>query len=595
MSQGRVERRLAAILALDVVGYSRLMGAYEEGTLTALRSIRRELSDPKIAEHRGRIVKTMGDGLLAEFQSVIDAVRCAVEVQEAMAERTAGIPVDSRIAFRVGINLGDIIIEDGDIFGDGVNVAARLEALADPGSICVSRAVRDQVRDRLDLVFDDLGDQKVKNIVRPIRVFRIRPSRSAAGPHAAITAVEHREAVESEPPRLPIVVLPFANIGGEQEYFADGITESLTTDLSLISGSFVVGRSTAFTYKGKAVDLKQVGRELNVRYALEGSVQRGGNRLRVNVQLIDTESGRHLWAERFDKPLADLFDMQDEIVARLANQLGAQLIEAEARRAERAPDPDSMDLYFRGMACLNKGMTAEYVSQAEAFFDRALALDPANTDALVGKALANGHLGGGFLTDDRAGRIATAERAAIGALSRAPNHALAHFACGIAYGLTKRNDEALAELEYALTLDRNLGYAHMMIGTIKTSLGRAEEAEGHIGEALRLSPRDVNAHHWISSIGTAKLHLGKDEEAVVWFRRAIEANRNFAFTHFSLAAALAHLDRLDEARAAAQAGLALEPGFTIGRLRAGARTDNPVYLAGRERTYDGMRKAGVPE
>src|SRR5580658_5882133 len=217
MAKARVERRLAAILAVDVVGYSRLMGADEEGTLAALRSIRREISDPKIAEHRGRIVKTMGDGLLAEFQSVIDAVRCAVEVQEAMAERTAGISVDSRIAFRVGINLGDIIIEDGDIFGDGVNVAARLEALADPGSICVSRAVRDQVRDRLDLVFDDLGDQKVKNIARPIRVFRIRPSRSAAGPHAAITAVEHREAVESEPPRLSIVVLPFANIGGDPE------------------------------------------------------------------------------------------------------------------------------------------------------------------------------------------------------------------------------------------------------------------------------------------------------------------------------------------------------------------------------------------
>ena len=254
-----------------------------------------------------------------------------------------------------------------------------------------------------------------------------------------------------------------------------------------------------------------------------------------------------------------------------------------------------MDLYFRGTACMNRGLTAENISQAEAFFDRALALDPANTDALAGKALANCHHVGSFVTDDRAAYLAAAETAAIGALSRAPNHALAHFALGVVSGLKRHNTEAIAECERALALDRNLAYAHMMIGTIKTALGRPEEAEGHIREALRLSPRDVNAHHWISSIGTAKLHLGQDEEAVDWFRRALEANRNFAFTHFSLAAALAHLGRIADARAAAQAGLALEPSFTISRLRAGTRGDHRVYLAGRERTYDGMRKAGVPE
>jgi TolB-like protein/class 3 adenylate cyclase len=588
-----VQRRLAAILAADVTGYSRLMGADEEGTLAALKAIRRELGDPKIARHRGRIVKTTGDGLLVEFASVVDAVRCAVEVQREMAERNASVPPARRIEFRIGINVGDIIIEDGDIFGDGVNVAARLEALAEPGGICVSRVVRDQVRDKLAFEFADLGERQVKNIARPVRVFAI----DLFAEPAASRKFEQPAPPPSSPPRLSIVVLPFANIGGdpEQEYFTDGITESLTTDLSRIAGSFVIGRSTAFTYKGKAADLKQVGRELNVRYVLEGSVQRGGSRVRVNVQLIDAESGKHLWAERFDKPLADLFDMQDEIVAHLASQLGTQLVEAEARRIERSPDADSMDLYFRAMAVIHKGATAEYLSGAESLLQRALALDPGNVDALAAQAFVDMQFAGSFLTDDRAARLAAAETVAVKALSLAPNHALAHLVLGAVYGVQNRGTEAIAECEHALALDRNLAYAHMMIGTIKTALGRAADAEGHILEALRLSPRDVNAHHWMSSIGTAKLHLGADDEAVVWFRRALDANRNFAFTHLSLAAALTQLGRIEEARAAAQAGLALEPGFTIRRFRAGARSDNAAYLAGRERTYQGMRMAGIPE
>jgi TolB-like protein/class 3 adenylate cyclase/Flp pilus assembly protein TadD len=594
MSEGRVERRLAAMLAVDVAGYSRLMGADEEGTLAALRAIRRELGDPKIKEHRGRIVKTTGDGLLVEFASVVDAVRCAVDVQREMAIRNVDIPPEQRIEFRMGINLGDIIVEDEDIFGDGVNIAARLEALAQPGGICVSRVVRDQVGDKLDFSFEDAGEQDVKNIARPVHVFAVDPHpkavriRAPIGPGASAPPL---------PPRLSIVVLPFANIGGnpEQEYFADGITESLTTDLSRIAGAFVIGRSTAFTYKGRAADLKQIGRDLNVRYVLEGSVQRGGSRLRVNVQLIDAETGKHLWAERFDKPLADLFDMQDEIVAHLAAQLGTQLVEAEARRAERSPDPDSMDLFFRGMSCIHKGLTAEHLAQAEAFLQRAVALDPDNVEAMVGSALVDIHFAGSFSTDDRAARIAAAEAKAIKALSQAPNRALAHFVVGIVCDLTKRNADAVAEFEHALALDSNLAYAHAMIGIAKTALGRADEAEGHIREALRLSPRDVMAHHWMSSAGSAKPHLGADDEAIAWLRRAIDGNRNFAFSHLSLAAGLARLGRIDEARAAAAAGLALEPGFTIGRLRAGVRSDNPVYLAGREWIYGGLRTASVPE
>jgi TolB-like protein len=401
----------------------------------------------------------------------------------------------------------------------------------------------------------------------------------------------------ASPPRLSVVVLPFANIAGdrEQEYFTDGITESLTTDLSRISGALVIARSTAFAYKTKRIDLRQVGRDLSVRYALEGSVQRGGNRLRVNVQLSECSTDTQLWAERFDQELANLFEMQDEIVARLSGQLGAQLIEAEARRAERSPDPDSMDLYFRARALINRGSTAEYLKPAEALLERALILDPNNVDALAAKGWVDMDLSAGFMTHDHAARLASVKATAIKALSLAPNHAWAHLVLGSFYNTVNRGAEAIAEFEHALTLDRNLVYAHALIGMAKTALGRAEEAESHYHEALRLSPQDVAAHHWMSSAGTSKLHLAQDAEAVMWFRRAIEANRNFAFTHLSLAAALAYLGRIDEARAAAQAGLTLEPSFTIGRFRAGARSDNLAYVGGRERIYEGMRRAGVPE
>ena len=330
-------RKIAAILVADVVGYSRLAGADEEGTLARLRALRGDLIDPAIAAHRGRIVKRTGDGSLIEFRSVVDAVRCAVEVQNRMVERNAGMPEDRRIEFRIGVHLGDVVEEaDGDLMGEGINIAARLEGIAKPGAICLSEDAYRQVKGRLDLTVTDLGTKELKNIAEPIRVYSLDVGAPAQPKPTPASTPE-----KSFPPRLSVVVLPFANIGGNpsHEHFVDGVTESLTTDLSRIRGSFVIGRNTAFTYKGRAVDLKQIGRELNVRYVLEGSVQRGGNRMRVNVQLIDAETGNHLWAERFDKPLADLFDMQDEIVARLAGALNVQLVAAEARRAEQAPDP----------------------------------------------------------------------------------------------------------------------------------------------------------------------------------------------------------------------------------------------------------------
>jgi TolB-like protein/Tfp pilus assembly protein PilF len=397
-------------------------------------------------------------------------------------------------------------------------------------------------------------------------------------------------------PRLSIVVLPLVNLSGdpEQDYFVDGVTESLTTDLSRISGSFVIGRHTAFTYKGRAVDLKQIGRELNVRYVLEGSVQRGGNRLRVSVQLIDAETGNHLWAERFEKPFTDLFDMQDEIVSRLANTLDTQLVAAEARRAERSLYPDAMDLYFQGIARLWKGVTPEYAAQASGFFERALALDAENIEALVGVAQVEVALGLNFFTEKRAAHFTAAEAAVTKALSLAPNHATAHLLLGVVKMSRNRAALGIAECERALALDRNLATSHAVIGWAKYLLGRGEETEGHIYKALRLSPRDIWVFQWMNIAGLAKLQLGAEQHAVAWFRRSIEANRNQPMAHLLLAAALARLGELDEARAAAEAGLALNPVFTVRRFN-NPLSDNPTLLAGTQRVCEGMRLAGIPE
>ena len=391
-------------------------------------------------------------------------------------------------------------------------------------------------------------------------------------------------------------MLPFANIGGdpEQEYFVDGVTESLTTDVSRIGGSFVIGRNTAFTYKGKAVDLKHVGHELNVRYVLEGSVQRGGQRMRVNVQLIDAESGSHLWAERFDKPVADLFDMQDEIVARLANALEAQLSAAEARRAEGVQNPDATDLYFRGLAWL-KGATPSNFDRGRELFARALEIDPANVEALIGRATVDAWSAGMFGPDDRLTLFASAQADLTKALSLAPGNAAAHAAIGTLFNVTNRADSSVAQFERAPALNRNLAAAHFGVAHAKYCLGRPGETEPHIQEALRLSPHDTLAFVWLGVLGIAKFNLGKDEEAVVWLRRSIETNRNYSVSHFFLAAAFAHLGRIEEARAAVEAGLTFDPDFTIGRRRANPFSSSPEYLKQIERYYAGLRMAGAPE
>jgi TolB-like protein/class 3 adenylate cyclase len=588
-------RKIAAILVADVAGYSRLAHADEERTLARLRVVRSDLVEPAIAVRHGRIVKGTGDGFIAEFRSVVDAARSAIELQRGMVERNAGVPPEKRIEFRIGAHLGDVVEEaDGDLMGDGVNIAARLEGLCTAGAVCLSEDFYRQLKGRLDVAITDLGLKALKNISEPIRVYSLDVSEPARAKSPPASGGE-----KLGPPRLSMVVLPFANIGGgaEQDHFVDGVTESLTTDLSRLRGSFVIGRNTAFTYKGKAVDLKQIGRDLNVRYVLEGSVQRGGNRMRVNVQLVDAETGSHLWAERFDKPLADLFDMQDEIVGRLANSLSDQLAAVEARRAEKAPNPDSMDLFFQGLSWIHRGRTPNHIAQARGFFEHALAADPDNIHALVSSAGADIADGGNSFVPDPAAAFAAAEAKLTRALSSFPDHARGHAFLGYVKILTKRAVEGIAECEHALALDHNLADAHAFIGLGKIFSGRAEEAEAHIEQALRLSPRDMSAYIWLTEVGVAKNHLGDFEQAVVWCRRAIEANRNYPEAHFHLAAALARLGRLEEACSAVKAGLAFNPSFTVSRARMNwtAMSDDPTHPQQLARIFEGLRAAGLPE
>jgi TolB-like protein/class 3 adenylate cyclase/Flp pilus assembly protein TadD len=583
-------RKLAAILVADIVGYSRLARADEEGTLARLRALWSDLLDPAIAARRGRVVKRTGDGAIAAFQSVVDAVRSAVEIQGAMAGRNEGFAEDRRIVMRVGVHLGDVVEEaDGDLMGDGVNVAARLEGVARPGGICLSEDAWRQVKGHIDLPAEDLGPVRLKNIAEPIRIFALTAD-GQSRPNAPAPPAE------AAAPRLSIVVLPFLNLGGgpEQDDFVDGITESLTSDLSRISRAFVIARNTAFTYKQKAVDVKQIGRELNVRYVLEGSVQRGGQRMRVSVQLIDAGTGSHLWSERFDKPVADLFDMQDEIVSRLANRLGQELAFAEARRAAGAANPDSMDHYFIGLGLYHRD-GLEFLHQARAHFDRALELDPDNVDALVRRAWVDVTLAAAWFPDDRAERLDLAEADLRKALRLRPGSAAAHAALGVLYINSNRVELGLVECERALAIDRNLATAHGWIGMGKFYIGRDEETEGHIQEALRISPRDAYACAWMVFAAFAKLGEGGNEEAVGWASRAIEASPGFMSSYFLLAAALVGLGRMTEARETVRAGLALNPAFTIARYRASPSSDHPRYLAGLARILEALREAGVPE
>jgi TolB-like protein/class 3 adenylate cyclase len=494
-------RRLAAILAADVAGYSRLMGADEEGTHERLQAHLRELVNPKIAEHYGRTVKNTGDGLLAEFASVVDAVRCAVEVQRALVDREPEVPEDRRIMFRIGVNLGDVIVEEHDIFGDGVNIAARLEALAEPGGICISRVVRDQVRNRLDYTFEDTGEQEVKNIARPVRVYTLRSETIADLPVPSVLPLPPI----SQPafaPRLSIVVLPFTNLSNdpEQQYFADGITEDLTTDLSRLAGMLVISRNTAFTYQGKWVETKRIGRELGVRYVLEGSVRRSGSQIRVSAQLIDAESDAHVWADRFNGDTSELFALQDEITSRIAIALSLELMKAEAARP--AENPDAMDYIFRARAIRAKSAARENNADAADLFEHALALDPRSVEAQSRLASALVWRGAYAAPDAERADFERAEALINQALAVSPQYPLAHEAKGELFQAQRRCEEAVPEFEMVLAVDRNAVGALANLGWCKfLAGGSGDEAIQLIEQAIRLSPRDPSIAGRYSRIG----------------------------------------------------------------------------------------------
>src|SRR5580692_2519020 len=566
LATGRLERRLAAILAADVAGYSRLMGADEEGTHERLKALRRELADPKIKEHRGRIVKTTGDGLLIEFASVVDAVRCAVEVQREMAERNADVSPDRRIEFRMGINLGDIIKDGRDIYGDGVNVAARLEALAEPGGICVNRLVRDQVRDKLDFGFEDAGEQRVKNIARPLRVYHVRPGQladeemSAAQPPLAL------------PDKPSLAVLPFTNMSGDPEQ------------------EFVSARNSTFTYKGRAVDVKQVGRELGVRYVLEGGVRKAGNRIRVTAQLIEAETGNHVWANRYDRDLADIFAVQDEITHALTTALTPAIADAELRRAIRKP-PESLDAwaaYPRGLWHLSKA-NSEDDTIAQNFFRRAIDLDPTFAPGYSALALAQLQAAAIYQKLTLAEAQSSAEALARRAVSLDGADAEARSCLGWALQARGELDGALVEIERALAMSPNLAVAHWQRGATLIFSGQPMKGLDALETCIRLDPRDpfmsVRLLHIACGLYFAREYEGVIEAA----KRLIRSYPDFPMIYRWPAAALGQLGRAAEAREWLEKAISYAPAafkMYVHNRVPWFRPEDHAHLV------EGLRKAG---
>ena len=583
-------RRLTAILAADVAGYSRLMGADEEGTHERLKAHLQELVDPKIAEHRGRIVKNTGDGFLAEFPSVVDAVRCGVEIQQGMVERNSALPPDKHIEFRIGINLGDVIAEEHDIFGDGVNVAARLEGLAEPGGICVSRVVRDQVRDKLDFVFENLGEQQVKNIARPVRVYRVRDR-----------AVLIEQPLPASPQPLPlpdkpsISVLPFANMSGdpEQDFVADGIAEDIITALSRYPSLFVIARNSSFTYKGRAVDVKQIGHELGVRYVLEGGLRKAGNRIRITAQLVEAESGKHVWAERYDRNLADIFALQDEITDAVTIAVAPAIAHAEQQRAVRKP-PGSLDAwaaYQRGIWHWSK-FSADDNALAQKFFQQAIDLDPTFSGGYRGLAMAQLVAAGGFQTRNLAETLTSAQALARRAIALDGADAEAHSTLGATLCSRGDYEGALAEAERALAISPNLAGAHATLGATRIFSGRPKEGLAALETSIRLDPHDPLLPSRLNRLALGLYFSGEYEVAVEAAKRAIRLNPDYPMPYRWLAAALGQMGRTAEATETLATAIAVAPAsfdmFVRGRVPWMRPEDHAHML-------EGLRKAGWQE
>ena len=626
----RIERRLAAILAADVAGYSRLMHHDEEATHAKLTALLTDVLDPAIAEHGGHVVKNTGDGFLAEFPSAVEAVRAAVQFQTRIHELAVGDPEDRRIAFRVGINIGDVIVEPNDIFGDGVNIAARLESIAEPGGICISSAAYDQVRGKVGVEFADLGEQNLKNIALPVRayalqlpdtppivsfltapwVFRFRGVRRVQiGLTIAFLLLITGGGVgywyirwgEPQPlnHRLSIVVLPFTNLSNEpeQEYFAEGITDDLSADLSRIEDSFVIAPNTARAYKN--VDPKRVGRELGVRYILDGSLRRTESMVRINARLIDAQTGAEIWSERVDGDWAKSMQLQDIITGRLARRLDLELTNQESRDAEvmRPNNPNAVDLAMRGWAVLNQPYSREQLTQSSALFERALQIDPGFPKAFVGLA-ATLAVGVNYRwTDAPADQLRRAENAVDQVLSRFPSDAMAHFVKGEIQRAKGRNlDAAVGEYVAAIAINPSLAPAHGALGATKIRVGRSAEAFAPLQMAIQLSPRDPLLNTWYFYVCHAHTHLGQYDEAIDWCRRSI-AVKPFWIAYADLAAANALTGHEREAHAAVAELRRLRPNYTVALwLQDGVGwSDNVVFLAEFQHIAEGLRKAGLPE
>ena len=588
MPEDRVDRRLAAILAADIAGYSRLMGVDEEGTLRQLKAHRKELVDPKITEHRGRIVKTTGDGMLVEFGSVVDAVRCAVDIQRGMIERNASVPADTRIEFRIGINVGDIIIDGNDIFGDGVNVAARLEALADPGGIMVSSVVHDQVRDKLSFGFEDMGEQTVKNIARPIGVHRVSLVEHATPPKTAGGAGSPAQSISDRP---GLAVLPFVNMSGdaEQEYFADGISEDLITGLSKLRWFLVIARNSSFSYKGKAVDVKRAARELGVRYVLEGSVRKGGNRVRITAQLIDASTGNHIWADHFDGELSDIFALQDDITKKVVGAIEPRLLEAEGVRSQsRAPqDLGAWDMVIRANSLfwrLTKSEIATAIDLLKKAVERYPEYAPAHSQ-LAFAMLVSGYLGS-RLTEQQL-QLAGAHAARAAELD--DSDPWAHLALGFTAFMKRQTNTAAAEFHRALSLNPNFAAAHGYLGWALAFDGQMDLASAHLEEAMRMSPHDPQNAIFNTGLAIAHYFAGRYAKAVEYSQKSEQQRSPFTAGYRIHVASLAQAGKIDEAREALARLKELHPDLSIAWIE-----QNVPYTAGPMAIFiEGMRKAGL--
>ena len=656
-------RRLAAIMVADIVGYSRLMGLDESGTIRRLKALRRELIDPAIKAAHGRIVKTMGDGLLVEFPSPLRAIACAVRIQQGMTSWEPTLPDDRRFRLRFGINVGDVVAQpDGDLFGDGVNVAARLEPLSEPGGLCISRSVHDQVRDKLPYRFEDKGKLELKNIARPIGVFALTadsirtlvisvededeaealteqsvlydqsttPIQTTVSRGRFLTAAlivvsvitvisvsglawwsfspraptaENTIAVQNGLPAKPLpplslVVLPFANLGNdsEQDFFADGLTEDLTTDLSHLAGSFVIARNTAFTYKGKAVDVKQVGHDLGVRYVLEGSVRRTGEHVVLNAQLISTETGAHLWADRFEGERSRLGELQAEFVARLARSLDVQLTQAEGLRIirERPSNPTASDLSMLGWSYLNRVRSPANTLAARLYFEKSLAVDPDNSQTKIGLARTIAQAVNTKVSKNTEADSQFALKLADEGLEANPQNPMAHYTKAEVLRATKDFELGLREISIAVEYDPNMAIAHALAGITNLWAGKAARTFEHVEKAIRLSPKDPLLNAWEYYICHAHVHLAQWEQAIKWCNRSVE-HTPYYFTYIDLAVAHAYLGHKEAASDAVKNVLKLMPGFNVNKLANADYSKDPIFVQEYERIIAGARLAGLPE